>query len=81
MTRLAPNATLVQALVQLGSEITSELEVTRGLLARFDITEAQPPEDDQVVDIFCQLARLAAEGSVSCDVITLVHAMSSLVSA
>lgn len=66
--------------MQLGPDITSETEVTRGILARFDMTEAKPPEDDQVVDIFSQLARLAGEGSVSCDVGTLVHAVSSLVS-
>jgi CCR4-NOT transcription complex subunit 1 len=78
--RLAPNATLVQTLVQLGPEITSELEVTRGILARFDISETQPPDDDQVADIITQLARLATEGSLSCDVGTLVHALSSMVS-
>lgn len=79
--RLSPNATLVQALIQLGPDITSELEVTRGLLTRFDISEANSPEDEQVVDMFSQLARIAAEGSVSCDIGTLVHAVSSLVSA
>lgn len=80
MHRLAPNATLVQALIQLGPEITGELEVTRGLLTRFDITEAKPPEDEQVVEMFSQLARIAAEGPVSCDTATLVHAVSSVVS-
>ena len=72
--------TLVQALVQLGPEITAEPEVTRGILARFDITEANPPNDEQVVDIITQLARLATEGPVPCDVRSLVLTLSSLVS-
>ena len=72
--------TLVQALVQLGPEITAEPEVTRGILGRFDISEVKPPTDEQVVDIITQLARLAAEGPVSCDVGTLVHTLSTLVS-
>ncbi|KAI0698481.1 Not1-domain-containing protein [Cytidiella melzeri] len=76
--QLAPNTTLVQALVQLGPDISGEPEVTRGILARFDITESDPPEDAQVADIVNQLARLAAEGSVSCEVGTLVHSLSSL---
>ncbi|KAI0085426.1 Not1-domain-containing protein [Irpex rosettiformis] len=76
--QLPPNVTLVQALIQLGPEITTEPEVTRGILARFDITETTIPNDEQVVDIVTQLARLAAEGPVSCDVGTLVRTLSSL---
>lgn len=78
--------TLVQALTQLGPEITSEPEVTRGILGRFEISETNPPTDEQVIDIISQLAnmasevRTATEVPVACDVGTLVHTLSTLVS-
>lgn len=66
--------------MQLGTDISSEPEVMRGILARFNVTGSNPPQDDQVVDIFTQLARLAVEGPVSCDVGTLVQVLSNQVS-
>ncbi|KAL6309158.1 Not1-domain-containing protein [Sparassis latifolia] len=75
---LPPGTTLVQALVQLGGDITSDPDVVRALLTRFGISEASPPSDAQVVEIVSSLARLASEGSVICDVGSLVRALSSL---
>lgn len=51
----------------------------RGLLERFGITAASPPRDGQVTEVISALARLAAEGTVICDVGSLVRAFASYV--
>lgn len=70
----------MQALVQLGPEITSDPDVVRALLARFGISDANPPRDAQVVEIIQALARSASEGTVLPDVGSLVRALGSFVS-
>nr|GAT52123.1 Not1-domain-containing protein [Mycena chlorophos] len=74
---LAPGTSFVQALVQLGPEITSETELVRALLMRFNFSESNPPKDAFVVEIIQTLSRLASEGSTLCDVGALVRALSS----
>jgi len=69
----------VQFLIQLGPEITADVDVVRAVLERFDITEATPPWDSQVIDIMGTVSRLAAEGAVLCDTGALVRALSSFV--
>jgi CCR4-NOT transcription complex subunit 1 len=69
----------VQVLIQLGPEITSDPEVVRALLMRFNISDANPPRDSLVVEIMSTLGRLAAEGTTMCDVGALVRALSSFV--
>lgn len=77
---LPPNTSLVQTLIQLGQDITSDPDTVRALLLRFGISESNPPRDVQVVEIMSTLARLAAEGTAMCDVGALVRALSSFVS-
>lgn len=55
------------------------MDVSRALLARFGISEQNPPNDAQVVEIFSSLGRHAADGTALCDVGALVRAISSLV--
>ncbi|KAH8108458.1 Not1-domain-containing protein [Phellopilus nigrolimitatus] len=74
---LPSQTTLVQVLNQFGPEITSDVDVVRGLLARFGITDQTPPTDEQIVEIFSTLSRMAADGAALCDVGTLVRALSS----
>jgi CCR4-NOT transcription complex subunit 1 len=76
---LPPHTSLVQILIQLGPDNTSDSEAVRGLLERFGITAASPPRDGQVTEVISALARLAAEGSVICDVGSLVRAFASYV--
>jgi CCR4-NOT transcription complex subunit 1 len=71
---------LGQALVQLGPDITSDPELIRSLLFRFGISDQNPPRDVQVVELFVNLGRLAAESSSLCDVGALVRALSGFVS-
>ena len=77
---LPPGASLVQTLIQLGPEITSDADTVRALLPRFGISDANPPRDTHVVEIISSLARLAAEGTTLCDVGALVRALGSFVS-
>ena len=69
----------MQALNQLGPEITSENEVVLGLLARFGVNEQNPPNDEFLVESFSSFSRLAADGSPLCDVGTFVRALSGFV--
>lgn len=66
-------------LLQLGPDITSDPDIIRSLLARYGITDANPPRDVQVVETMTILSRQAAEGKVMCDVGSLVRALSSFV--
>jgi CCR4-NOT transcription complex subunit 1 len=77
---LPPGTSLVQTLIQLGPEITSDVETVCALLQRFGISDDSPPRDGQLVEIISNLARLAAEGTILCDVGALVRALSSFVS-
>ncbi|KAG8924028.1 hypothetical protein FRC03_007397 [Tulasnella sp. 419] len=74
---LPPGTSLVQALVQLGSELTGDPETVRALLSRFGITETNPPQTTQVAEMVTSLAKLAVEGNKLCDVGALVRTLSS----
>ena len=71
---------LVQTLVMLGPEITSDFEVIKAVLSRFGTNERNLPSDAFVSELIGALARLPAEGSAVCDVGALVIALSSYVS-
>lgn len=77
---LLPNTSLVDLLLHLGPEITSDVDVVRSLLARYGINDANPPRDNQVVETMTVLGRQAAEGKIMCDVGALVRALSTFVS-
>jgi len=77
---LPPNTSLVEVLIQFGPDITSDVEVVRALLERFGITDTTPPRDVQVIEIISTLSRVAAEGTVICDIGSLVRALVSYVS-
>ncbi|KAH9911414.1 Not1-domain-containing protein [Fomitopsis serialis] len=74
---LPAGTTLVQALVQLGAEITADPAVVRALLVRFNISTANPPQNAQVVEWMQSVARLASEGTVLPDVGSFVKALDS----
>jgi CCR4-NOT transcription complex subunit 1 len=76
---LLPNTSLVDLLLHLGPEITSDADVVRSLLGRYGITDSNPPLDVQVVDTMSMLSRQAVEGKLICDVGSLVRALSSFV--
>ncbi|KAJ3832433.1 hypothetical protein F5878DRAFT_669151 [Lentinula raphanica] len=78
---LPPGTTLVQALAQLGPDITADPDVVRALLARFGITDVSPPQNELVVDIMLTLSGKATEGAVICDIAALVRALNSFPSA
>ena len=71
---------LVQVLVSLGSDLTSDPEAVKALFERFGITASHPPRDAQVVEIVSSLARTAAEGNVICDVGAIIRAFVAYVS-
>ena len=77
---LPPGTSLVQALVQLGADITSDPDLVRALLELFGFTEQNPPREGQVIDIVSTLGRLAVEGSPLCDVRALTRTLASFVS-
>ena len=70
----------MQALVQLGPEVSCDADVVRALLTRFNVTENNPPTDSQLVELVTTLARLASEGGILPDVGAIVRAFGSLVS-
>ncbi|KAI0646780.1 Not1-domain-containing protein [Trametes meyenii] len=75
---LPPGTSLMQALVQLGAEVTGEADVVRALFVRFGLSESNPPTDAQLVEIITAFARLASEGTLLPDVGSVVRALSSL---
>lgn len=77
---LLPGTTLPQALIQLGPDLTADVDVIRALLARFGINDSNPPRDIQALEVINRLARYAIEGTQLCDVRALVKALSSYVS-
>ncbi|KAF9036996.1 Not1-domain-containing protein [Hymenopellis radicata] len=74
---LPPGTTLVQLLLQLGPELTSDQDVVRAVFTRFGMSDASPPRDAQVLDMFSALARHATEGTTLCDPTSLVKALAS----
>ncbi|KAJ7582498.1 Not1-domain-containing protein [Mycena floridula] len=74
---LPPGASLVQVLIQLGPDITSDADAVRALLVRFGISDTNPPRDAQVKELLSALGRSAADGTTVCDVGALVRALSS----
>ncbi|KAF8894430.1 Not1-domain-containing protein [Infundibulicybe gibba] len=74
---LSPKTSLVDVLLQLGPDITSDLDVVCALLSRFGISDASPPRDTQIIEIITALSRRAAEGSAMCDVGSLIRALAS----
>ncbi|KAF9001961.1 Not1-domain-containing protein [Cyathus striatus] len=74
---LPSGTTVVQALTQLGSEITSDTEAVLAILERFGMSETNPPRDPQVLEFFSTLARLAVEGAALFDVGALVRALNT----
>ncbi|KAI0371786.1 Not1-domain-containing protein [Pilatotrama ljubarskyi] len=84
LQRILPNmslpagTSLIQALVQLGAEVTADPDVVRALFLRFSLTENNPPTDAQVVEIVTTLAKLAPEGTTLPDVGAVVRVLSSL---
>lgn len=74
---LPTSLSLVHFLIQLGPEITADADIVRAILERFDMTDANPPRDLQLVDIIGTLGRLAAEGAALCDTGALVRALGS----
>ena len=70
----------MQALIQLGPEVTCDADVVRALLTRFNISENNPPTESQLVELATTLARLASEGSILPDVGAIVRALGSFVS-
>ncbi|KAG8817898.1 hypothetical protein FRC17_011048 [Serendipita sp. 399] len=65
---LQQGTTLAQALIQLGPELTTDVDVVRALFLRYDISESSPPTDLQLLEVVNRLARSASEGSVLPDV-------------
>ncbi|KLO12020.1 Not1-domain-containing protein [Schizopora paradoxa] len=72
---LPSGTTLVQLMVQLGPDLTSNANVLRGILGRFGISEHHAPTDALNVELFSTLGRLAAEGTPMGDVGLLVQMM------
>ncbi len=77
---LPSGTTLVQLIVQLGPDLTSNANVLRGALGRFGISEHQTPSEAQNVELLSTLGRLAAEGTPMGDIGLLVQMMSAFVS-
>ncbi len=76
---LPAGTTLVQLLLQLGPELTSDQDVVRAVFTRFGLTDSSPPRDAQVLDMISTLARHATEGTTLCDPTSLVKALTSFV--
>ncbi|KAF8226250.1 Not1-domain-containing protein [Tricholoma matsutake] len=74
---LLPNTSLVDLLLHLGPDISSDADVVRSLLGRYGINDANPPRDVQVVETMSILSRQAVEGKLTCDVGSLIRAFSS----
>ncbi|KAJ7145647.1 hypothetical protein C8R44DRAFT_716 [Mycena epipterygia] len=64
---LPPGLSLVRVLFQLGPEITSDREVVRALLGRFNISAVQPPGENLITEIMSTLTHLATGGKTECD--------------
>jgi hypothetical protein len=76
---LPPGTNLVQTLIQLGPDITSDPETIRSIFLRFNISDTSPPRDPQVLEIVATLATCATEGTPLCDVGAVIRAIASFV--
>lgn len=76
---LSQGTTLAQALTQLGPELTTDKEIVRAMFAKFQITEANPPTDLQVLEVINRLAKFAIEGTSMPDIRGVVKAFNSFV--
>jgi len=77
---LPSGTTLAQLIVQLGPELASNVNVLRGVLGRFHISELHAPSDAQNIELFSTYGRLAAEGTPIGDIGLLVQMMGAFVS-
>jgi len=66
-------------LLDLGPDITSDLDSIHALMARFGITAESPPTAAQAMEIISSLSRAAVEGRTLCDVNALMTAFTSFV--
>ena len=78
---LPPGSTLVQTLLDLGPEITSDPDSIHALMGRFEISTESPPTAAQAMEIIASLSRAAVEGRTLCDVNALMTALTSFVRA
>ena len=69
----------MQTLLDLGPDITNDLDTVHALMARFGITSENPPTAAQAMDIISSLSRAAVEGRTLCDVNALMTALTSFV--
>ncbi|KAG8830433.1 hypothetical protein FRC17_004884 [Serendipita sp. 399] len=74
---LQHETTLAQALIQLGPELTTDVDAVRALFLRYGISESSPPMDPQLLEVVNHLACFASEGSILPDVKALVRAFNS----
>jgi CCR4-NOT transcription complex subunit 1 len=75
---LPPGAALVPTLAQMGPEITGSVDVVLAVFLRFGLSDVTPPSDAAAVDLVAQLARLAPEGMLACDVGAVLRALARL---
>lgn len=76
-----PNGTTFpEALIELGPDVTAEMETVLAIFQRFGFTETTPPSEDVVLDLFNVLSQAASEGEQLCDIPSLIKALISLVS-
>jgi len=66
-------------LLDLGPDITSDLDSIHALMARFGITTESPPTAAQAMETISSLSRAAVEGRTLCDVNALMTAFTSFV--
>lgn len=78
-TSLPPGSTLVQTLLDLGPDITSDPDSVHALMSRFGITTESPPTAAQAMETISSLSRAAVEGRTLCDVNALMTAFTSFV--
>ncbi|TFK46033.1 Not1-domain-containing protein [Heliocybe sulcata] len=74
---LPPGTTVVQALQQLGPDITEDPELVLAIFLRFGLSKANPPTEAQVIEVVATFARLATEGALTCDVSSVIRAINS----
>jgi len=66
-------------LLDLGPDITSDIDSVHALMARFGITVENSPTPAQAMEIISSLSRAAVEGRTLCDVNALMTALTSFV--
>jgi len=66
-------------LLDLGPDITGDLDSIHALMERFGITTESPPTAAQAMETISSLSRAAVEGRTLCDVNALMTAFTSFV--